>query len=108
MKYTHYFVNDNGNLRSFGTESELELEHARVRYGDKLFFNRMDCIEDIKSPKPVKVRALTPREEYEQYIWGLSMMTAEEKTWVEEEQKTIDELQLEFAKEQMAKERDFA
>ena len=108
MKYTHYFVNDNGNLRSFGTESELELEHARIRYGNKLFFNRAECIADIKKPAIIKVRRLTPKEEYEQYVWGLSMMTPEEKSWVKEEQKTIDELQLEFAKEQMAKERDFA
>lgn len=104
MKYTYYFVNDNGRLRQFGTESETEIEHARIQYG-RVFFNRLECIEDIKKPKPVKVRALTPREEYEQYVWGLSMMTPEEKSWVKEEQKTIDELQLEFAREQMRKER---
>lgn len=53
------------------------------------------------------VRALTPKEEYEQYVWGVSMMTPEEKTWAKEEQKTIDEIQLEFAREQMKKKREF-
>ncbi|MCR5848235.1 MAG: hypothetical protein K6G75_08980 [Lachnospiraceae bacterium] len=35
------------------------------------------------------------------------MMTPEEKTWAKEEQKTIDEIQLEFAREQMKKKREF-
>ena len=100
MKYTYYFVNDNGNLRQFGTESALEIEHANIRLG-KVFFNRLECIDDIKKPKAIKVRALTPKEEKEQYLWGLSQMTEEEKAWVREERKTVDQLQLEYAKEQM-------
>jgi hypothetical protein len=100
MKHTFYFVNDNGHLRIFETDNANEIEHARIQFGN-VFSTKADALADIKKPKKIKVRALTPKEEKEQYLWGLSQMTEEEKAWVREERKTVDQLQLEYATEQM-------
>ena len=104
MKSTFYFVNDNGNLRTFETNSELEIAKARVKFGN-VFFNRLDAIKEINKPIPCKVRPLTEKEEREQYLWGLSQMTEIDKAIAREEHKSIDEQQSEFAQMMMQKER---
>ena len=100
MKQTYYFVNDNGHLRTYLTESENEIARAKVKYGDDLFFNRLECIKAIQAPKETKKpHSLNANEEMEQYIWGLMQMTPEDKALADKERKSIDELQREFAKE---------
>ena len=104
MKSTFYFVNDNGNLRTFETSSELEIAKARVRFGN-VFFNRIDAIKEINKPIPRKVRPLTEKEEREQYLWGLSQMTETDKEMARKQGKSIEEQQMEFAQMMMKKER---
>lgn len=105
MKYTYYFVNDNGSLRTFGTDSEREIQLAQVKYGT-VFFNRTDAIKEINKPVERKVRRLTEKEQKEQYLWGLSQMTETDKAIVREQRKSIDQQQLEFARMMMKKERE--
>ena len=44
MKTTMYFVVENGNVLNFITDSQTDIDRAKVKYGN-VFFNRTDAIK---------------------------------------------------------------
>lgn len=125
MKTYVFFVERNGNafkVRNFYVEPE-HFKALEKEFGN-IYFTYPDAIkakqlleEDERKPKE---RALTDEErrvlEAEQIAYGWAQFTEEEKTeinshykWVKDKKgndvkvpKTIDDYQLEFAREQMA------
>ena len=61
MKTTMYFVVENGNVLNFITDSETEIDRAKVKYGN-IFFNRTDAIKFAQKPIEKKSRHLTEEE----------------------------------------------
>lgn len=66
MKMTMYFVVENGVIRNFMTDSEKELEKARLRY-EHIFMTRDEAVEFIKNP-PKKEKHLSEDEAKEMEI----------------------------------------
>ena len=103
MKSTMYFYVDlDGRIHNCETDSEREIELTRVQFGN-VFFNRAQAIEFANTPKEKPCKHLSDEEmrriDKEQYEFGWSMMTEEEKAEARERRKSLDQLQLEFGRE---------
>jgi len=66
MKMTMYFVVENGAIRNFMTDSEMELEKARLRY-EHVFMTRDEAVGFLKNP-PKKAKHLSEDEAKEMEI----------------------------------------
>ena len=103
MKLTMYFYVDlDGRIHNCETDSEREIELTRVNYGN-VFFNKAQAIEFANRPKEMPLKHLSDEEmrrlDKEQYEFGWSMLTEEEKREARERRKSLDQLQLEFGRE---------
>lgn len=56
-----YFAVENGKVLNFMTDSETEIDKARIKYGN-VFFNRTDAIKFAQKPREKKSRHLTEEE----------------------------------------------
>ena len=63
---TMYFVVENGAIRNFMTDSEMELEKARLRY-EHVFMTRDEAVGFLKNP-PKKAKHLSEDEAKEMEI----------------------------------------
>ena len=97
-----FFIDLNGHLNHEETDDRTEIERIRNQFGN-VFFNRTQAIEYSKLPKEVPCKHLSDEEmkrlDKEQYAFGWSQMTEEEKREARERRKSIDQLQLEFGRE---------
>lgn len=56
-----YFAVENGKVLNFMTDSETEIDRAKVKYGN-VFFNRIDAIKFAQKPTEIKSRHLSEEE----------------------------------------------
>ena len=110
----HYvFFIVNGKAQTFIVTNTNAIEQLRNMYGT--MYNTLpearQMAEQLNEEPIIKAKHYTDEERRQldklQREWGLSQLTEEEKATIREQRKSIDELQMEFAREMMRKENGY-